>query len=262
MASIQENLDHFFRNGKTLIVPLDHGNAIPVDGLNDPARTIKALHPHVDGFVVNYGMASHFAAQLEGKGVCLRTDVYKPANEDQINSGSYAIYGPSDAQDVGAHAMMNMAYLHHENEQAILEDCAALISEGRDLCVPLIVEALPYGLGQAPHYNVENLSFCARQAAEIGADVVKTAFPTDGTVEDFAKVVDSCFVPVIILGGAAMGDDRGLLQMVANAMQAGAAGVAIGRNVWQHPNPAGIAKAMEAVIHQEASIDDALELVG
>jgi hypothetical protein len=83
---------------------------------------------------------------------------------------------------------------------------------------------------------------------------VKTAFPTGAGADEFGAIVEACFVPVIVLGGAAMGDDRALLEMVRKAIDAGAAGIAVGRNVWQHPHPAKVAKALHAVVH-----DDALE---
>ena len=66
---------------------------------------------------------------------------------------------------------------------------------------------------------------------------------------------------VIILGGAAMGDDAGLLKMVEDAMTAGAAGIAIGRNVWQHRNPALIARSLAGVVHQDMSALEALALM-
>ena len=62
-----------------MILPIDHGTAIPVPGLEDPRELIGALNESVDGYVVNMGVANAFADALEGKGLCFRTDVYKPA---------------------------------------------------------------------------------------------------------------------------------------------------------------------------------------
>jgi len=261
MATKKDNLNCFLRDGRTLIVPIDHGTAIPVPGLESPADLITALSPFADGFVVNYKVASNCAGALSGKGICLRTDVYKPQADGQPDHGSFRVFDASAAAAVGANAMMNMAYLHHPNERAILEDCCSLVAGAQTEGIPLIIEALPYGLGRPDDYTVENIGFAVRQAGEVGADIVKTAFPTGATADDFKAIVDASLVPVIILGGAAMGDDKALLTMVADAIGAGAIGVAIGRNVWQHENPAGIAKAMSAVIHDGASAADALELV-
>jgi DhnA family fructose-bisphosphate aldolase class Ia len=130
-----------------------------------------------------------------------------------------------------------------------------------DVEIPVILEALPYGLGQTERYTVENVRFAVRMAAELGADVVKTVYPVNGSVEDFRSIVEESYVPVIVLGGAAMGDDASLFKMVENAMAAGASGIAVGRNVWQHGNPAAVARSLTAIVHQGANALDALGLM-
>ena len=101
---------------------------------------------------------------------------------------------------------------------------------------------------------MENIGFTIRATAEIGADIVKTAFPTGASMEEFRELVDASFAPVIILGGSAMGDDEALLTMVKKAIDAGAIGIAVGRNVWQHPTPAKIAEALNAIVHDESTV--------
>lgn len=257
----EDRLKTFFPDGRGVILPIDHGTAIPVEGMDDPGALIEACNPFVDGYVVNMGMAKAFGVQLEGKGVCLRTDVYKPAGEGQTDFGSTLTYTAEDALELGADAIMNMFYLHHANEAGLARDVAALVSQGLEAEMPLILESLPYGIGRPEEYTPENIGFAVRMGAELGADVVKTAFPTGGSVDDFKKIVDACFVPVIVLGGAAMGDDEALLKMVSDAMEAGAVGIAVGRNVWQHANPAGIAKALAAVVHEGVGVEAALKAV-
>ncbi len=256
MSQLREDrLASFFPDGKTVIVPIDHGHAIPVPGMEDPGGLIEALNPFADGYVVCLGMGLAFADQLEGKAVCLRTDFYKPDSK----AGAFGVYGAEEALQMGASAMMNMCFPNHENEENIIRDCARVISDGMDAELPVIVEALPYGLGRSQDYTVEHIGFAVRMAAELGADVVKTSFPTDASVDEFKAIVDACFVPVVVLGGAAMGDDEALLTMVSNAMQAGAAGIAVGRNVWQHPEPPKIAKALQAVVHEGAAVEQAMK---
>ena len=79
--SRQDNLNLFFRNGRTVILPIDHGVAIPVPGLADPTSLIERVMPYVDGFVLNLGLALRLGEALEGKGLCLRTDVYNVRTE-------------------------------------------------------------------------------------------------------------------------------------------------------------------------------------
>jgi DhnA family fructose-bisphosphate aldolase class Ia len=87
----------------------------------------------------------------------------------------------------------------------------------------------------------------------LGADWVKTAY-----VGGFAQVIATCYVPVVVLGGPGRADPRATLEMVRAAMDAGAAGATIGRNIWQAANPAGMTAALRAVIHEDAAVDAAM----
>lgn len=260
MSSRQENLEVFFRAGKTVILPIDHGVAIPVPGLEDPFALIERVNSFIDGYVMNLGVAMRAADSLAGKGICLRTDIYNTRMTGE-GAGSIGAFSIDQAEMVGANAVMNMIYPGSPNEKEVFQDCCDLITLSLDSDIPVILEALPHGLGQTDKYTVENVKFAVRLSAELGADVVKTVYPTNGTVEDFKRIVGQCFVPVIVLGGAAMNDDAGLLKMVEDAMTAGAAGIAIGRNVWQHKNPAAIARSLAAIVHEDASALEALALM-
>ncbi len=245
----------FQADGRTLIVPIDHGTAIPVPGLEDMGAVIEALGAYADGFVVNYGVARAFQPQLAGKAVCLRADVYKPSLPGHKNEGAYMTYGATEADAVGAHAVMSMLYPHHENEAQMFRENAALLSECHSAGIPVIIESLPFGLGQTSQYTPEHIGFAVRAAAELGADVVKTAWPGDAMA--FRKIVEACFVPVVVLGGAAS-DETGILTMVEQSLKAGGAGIAIGRNVWQQPNPLQMLRRLQAIVHGGATAVEAL----
>lgn len=247
----------FQSDGRTIIVPIDHGTAVPVPGLERIGDVINVLSEYADGFVVNYGVARAFQPELAGKGICLRADVYKPALPGHTDHGAYITYGATEADTVGAHAVMCMLYPHHPEEERMFRENASLISECQMSGFPVIVEALPYGLGQTDKYTPENIGFAVRASAELGADVVKTAWP--GDADAFAKIVDACFVPVILLGGSAS-DEEGILRIVAESIQAGGAGIAIGRNVWQQPNPLLTLKRLHAIVHGGASVRQAMAL--
>lgn len=253
MKTVAENLARLFHpsvDGKprAVILPMDHGTAIPVPGLSRLDALIESVNAFCDSYVVNYGAAREISGTLKGKGLCLRTDVYKPAHGPNANHGAYRVFGARDALRVGAHAVMNMLYVHHPEEDRIFAEAAALISECHDSGVPVVLESLPFGIGHPADYTPANIAFAVRAAAELGADVVKTAYPGDH--DAFAEIVASCFVPVIVLGGAPRTDERAFLQDVRDAMDAGAAGVAIGRNVWAHPHPARIARSLYEIVHE------------
>lgn len=260
-SSFQAHWGTFFKEGKTVIVPIDHGTVIPVEGLEDPSALVRTLNPFADGYVVNYGLGRACGEALQGKGICFRTDVYKPAYGDNPNTGSTRVFSVEDGFEIGANAVMNMLYTHHAEESRIYRECAALVSECIEAGLPVILEALPFGIGHPGEYTPENIRFAVRCAAELGADVVKTAFPTGATTSDFEAIVDSCFVPVVVLGGASMADDEALFSMVRQSMDAGASGVAVGRNVWQHAEPAKVARSLHAIVHEDASVASALSLM-
>lgn len=247
----------FQSDGRTIIVPIDHGTAIPVPGLEDMGAVIESLSAFADGFVVNYGVARAFQPQLSGKAVCLRADVYKPALSGHADHGAYMTFGAAEADAVGADAVMSMLYPNHPNEAQMFRENAALLSECHSAGFPVIIESLPYGLGQTAHYTPEHIGFAVRAAAELGADVVKTSWP--GDAEAFAKIVEACFVPVIVLGGAAS-DEAGILSIVEQSIKAGGAGIAIGRNVWQQPNPLLTLKRLHAIVHGGATARESLDI--
>jgi len=96
-------------------------------------------------------------------------------------------------------------------------------------------------------------------AAENGADIVKTFYT--GECESFRKVIRSCYVPLLVLGGPKTYGDREFLESIRGAMDAGAAGVVIGRNVWQAASPTGMTQALVALVHHDVSVDDALHIL-
>lgn len=263
MSALQENLSLLFRPAanrtlRTLILPLDHGIAIPVPGLADVANVITQTRPYYDSFVLNYGAARATASAWHGKALCLRTDVYKPHHQGNAPRDTVRVYGAAEAVQLGARSVMNMLYAHHPEEDRLYRETASLIAECHREGVPVILEALPFGLGRPQDYTPENIAFTVRLAAELGADVVKTAYPGDKAA--FADIVRASFVPVIVLGGPPAADERGFLQTVRDALDAGAAGIAIGRNVWAHASPALMARRLHALVHEDASVDQALAL--
>ncbi|CAD7782073.1 3-hydroxy-5-phosphonooxypentane-2,4-dione thiolase [Candidatus Methanoperedenaceae archaeon GB37] len=103
----------------------------------------------------------------------------------------------------------------------------------------------------------DTIAHCARLGAELGADVVKVSYT--GSEETFRKVVEGCPVPVVIAGGPKMNSDREVIEMVKGAIEAGGAGVSIGRNAFQHANPTKIVRAIAQVVHKNVSVEEALK---
>ena len=101
------------------------------------------------------------------------------------------------------------------------------------------------------------VAHAARIGAELGADIIKTNYT--GNIDTFKAVVESCPVPVVIAGGPKCKTQQEILQTTYDSMKAGAAGLSIGRNVFQHENPTLIVKALSAIVHKNATVEQALK---
>jgi len=117
----------------------------------------------------------------------------------------------------------------------------------------------PRGPGIKDRFDVQYVEYAARLGAELGVDLVKTYYT--GSVETFRRVVKACHVPVVAAGGPRKETAKEALEMVKEVMEAGAIGVTIGRNVWAHPDPVGMTKAIRKIVMQNATVTEALKEV-
>ena len=125
--------------------------------------------------------------------------------------------------------------------------------------MPLLAMVYPRGRGIKNEYDTKVVKHAARLGAELGADLVKVSYT--GSPESFREVVEGCFVPVVIAGGPKMETDKDILTMVKGSIEAGGAGVSIGRNAFQHQKPSLIVKAIAGIVHKNATVEEALQIV-
>jgi len=107
--------------------------------------------------------------------------------------------------------------------------------------------------------DVEVVAHAARAGAELGADIIKTNYT--GDIDSFRRVVEGCPVPVVIAGGPKTETDMEFLQMIEGALQAGARGVAIGRNVFQASDPVKMTMAIAAIVNKGKTADEAIKIL-
>ena len=105
--------------------------------------------------------------------------------------------------------------------------------------------------------NVEIVKYCARVGAELGADIFKGYYT--GDPNSFREVVEYCPVPYVLLAGPAAGDVEVFLSFVKEAIDCGAAGVSVGRNVFAHPDPAAMTRALCRIVHEDASVQSVMK---
>ena len=135
-----------------------------------------------------------------------------------------------------------------ENEDRSISNLGRLISEAERYGMPVLAIT---AVGREMARDARYLGLSCRIAAEIGARIVKTYY-----CEDFYKVVESCPVPIVMAGGKKI-DEKDALIMTENAIQEGASGVDMGRNIFQSENPEAMMKAIKTVVHEGATASEA-----
>ncbi|WP_297259644.1 2-amino-3,7-dideoxy-D-threo-hept-6-ulosonate synthase [uncultured Desulfovibrio sp.] len=248
-------------NGRTIIVPMDHGVTIgAVDGLVDMRETVNDMAiGGADAVLMHKGLVrcSHRSA---GKDIGLIVHLSASTALSPMGNTKTLVGTVEEGIKHGADCVSVHVNLGDPNERLMLADLGKVAEACDNWHMPLL--AMVYARGpQVPNsYDPKVVAHCARVGVELGADIVKV--PYTGDIESFADVVGSCCVPVVIAGGELMDSTRQLLQMVHDSVKAGGAGVSIGRNVFQHPRRIELVRAMRAIVHDNADVDHALAIVG
>lgn len=233
--------------GKTVIVPMDHGVSLgPVRGIATINNTIKMISEGGGTcIVVHKGIACQLNQQIMGG---LGLIVHLSASTSLWNEPNRKtlVGDVLDAVRIGADAVSVHVNLGGRYENEMMEQMGEISSQCIELGMPLLAMMYPRGENIKDQYDIESIKKCARIGAELGADIVKTNYT--GDIESFKEVVQGCHVPVVIAGGPKMNSEKELLGMVKGAMAAGAAGISIGRNVFQHDDIAGITKKLAAIV--------------
>lgn len=247
--------------GKTIIVPLDHGVSVgPIPGITDIKSAVaKIAEGGAKAIVEHKGLVG---AGHRGRGSDIGLIIHLSASTalSPYPHSKTLISSVEEAIKLGADAVSIHVNIGDEQEKDMLHDFGCVSYEARNWGMPLLAMMYPRGQKIKNEYDVEVVKHAARVGCEMGADIVKVSYT--GTAETFRQVVEGCTVPVVIAGGAKMDSDRDILEMVKGSIEAGGAGVSIGRNVFQHKNPSLMVKAMAKIIFENSSVDDALKILG
>ena len=250
----------FAADGRAVIIALDHTAYFgPMAGLERPGEMLRTIvEAGADAVLTTAGIAARFGDCLGRAGLILRADGGSTMRDPQP-AGLRQVVSVERALRLGADALVCMGMIGFPDESASLRVLTNLADECGRWGLLLLAEMLVQGRGgEKP--TVEDVAFAARVGAELGADFIKTSYI--GPPETYRAVTEVCYAPLVVLGGEKASDDQGVLESVAGALEAGAVGVAIGRNVWQHPDPAGMVRALVALVHGGATVDEALEAFG
>ena len=225
----------FASDGRALIVAMDHAGYLgPVQGLIDPVATVRAVVAGgADAVMTTLGTAHRILDTLDGRGLVLSVDLHAPDPHAVVEN----------AIALGADSVKTLAYWGADDH--------GMRNLGRYgvLCdrwgLPFQAEMIPFGFSATDKHTPENIAIAARIGAECGADYVKVQYT--GDPDSFRQVVEGAGVPVIILGGAK--SEKSIVGQVNDAIRAGAAGIAFGRNVWSTADPEAAVRGLAAAIH-------------
>jgi predicted phospho-2-dehydro-3-deoxyheptonate aldolase len=246
------------QDNRTVIVPMDHGVTIgPVQGIVNMQQIInQLLKGEVDAVLVHKGIAKHMDAGNAGLIVMLSGMSNLSPN---VNS-KVQVCSVKEAIRLGADAVSVHVNIGAQDEDKMLINLGKVADECDLYGLPLLAMMYPRGPKIQNEHAVEMVAHAARIGAELGADIIKANFTGSG--DTFKHVVESCPVPVVIAGGPKCGSSQEVLQTTHDAVKAGAAGLSVGRNVFQHENPTLMVKALGAIVHSGVSVEQALKILG
>ncbi|RMD54776.1 MAG: fructose-bisphosphate aldolase [Nitrospirae bacterium] len=248
-------------SGRTIIVPMDHGVSVgPIEGLIDMKKVINAVADGgANAVIIHKGLikASH---RKYGKDVGLIIHMSASTSLSIYPNAKTIVCTVEEALKLGADAVSIHINIGDEMEHIMLKDMGSISRLTNEWGIPLVAMVYPRGKKVKDEYDVNVVKHAARVGAELGADIIKVSYT--GTPESFRKVVEGCYpVPVVIAGGPKMDSDRDILNMVGGAIEAGCSGVSIGRNIFQHKNPEQIVRAISKIVHENSSVEEALEFL-
>jgi len=245
--------------GKTVIVPMDHGVSMgPIEGIIDLPKTINEVaEGGANAVVLHKGMVG-FGHRGYGKDVGLILHLSASTSLGPDPNEKVLVASVEEAIKLGADAVSIHVNIGSNTETAQLKRLGEISRCCREWGMPLLAMMYPRGEG-INQFDEKAVALAARVGAELGADIVKTNFT--GSVESFRRVVEGCPVPVVVAGGEKMDSNEDILKMVEMAVEAGAAGVAIGRNIFQAESPRLMTKAISMIVHDNVGWEEALEIL-
>jgi fructose-bisphosphate aldolase/2-amino-3,7-dideoxy-D-threo-hept-6-ulosonate synthase len=242
-------------SGNFVTVPMDHGVTIgPVKGLNRIHETIDDIgRGGGDSVLVHKGVVEHsFEKVNQDLGVIVHLNAATSVGPDPNNK--VVVGDVKRAVRLGADAVSVHINVGSETESHQLEDLGRVADKCDEYGMPLL--AMTYVRGPDIEANVENVAHATRLGAELGADVVKTSYT--GNPDEYERVIDGCPVPVVIAGGPKAETKREVLGDIRDAMDAGARGIAMGRNIFQQKDVEAMTRAVSRVVHDGDSVEEAL----
>jgi fructose-bisphosphate aldolase/2-amino-3,7-dideoxy-D-threo-hept-6-ulosonate synthase len=237
-------------SGNIVVIPMDHGISIgPVKGLVNLSDMVnKVAAGGANAVLMQKGMVP-YGHRGYGRDIGLIVHMSASTALGPDPNDKVLVCSVEEALKVGADAVSVHVNIGSETEANQLQTLGTIAERCTMWGMPLLAMMYPRGAKVTDQYAEEFVAHAARAGAELGADMIKTNYT--GDPDSFGRVVESCKVET----------DAELLQMISDAIAAGARGVAIGRNVFQHDKPTHIVRAIARIVHENTSVNEALKEV-
>jgi len=250
---MRNRLARLFRpdSGRTVMLAIDHGYFQgPTSGLERVDLTIVPIAPYADALMLTRGMLRSTIPAAHRGGIVIRASG-GPSILKELSDERTAL-DLDDAVRMNAHAVAVQVFVGGEHETQSVQNMTRLVDAGYRVGVPVIgVTAVGRELVRDDRY----LGLATRMCAELGAQVVKTYYCETG----FGRVTAGCPVPIVMAGGKKL-PELEALTMAYRAIEEGAAGVDMGRNIFQSASPSGMIQAVNKVVHEAMKPKEALEV--
>jgi class I fructose-bisphosphate aldolase len=239
---------------------MDHGTTVgPLPGIVNMRAAVAAVVEGGANAVLMHKGVPRCCHRTQGRDVGLIVHLSASTSLSPLPNAKTLVCTVEEALRLGADAVSLHVNLGDESEAKMLEEFGQVTSSAQSWGVPVLAMVYARGPKVRSEYDVDVVAHCARVGVELGADVVKV--PYTGDPESFSRVVDACCVPVVIAGGPKLDSTRDFLVMVRDSIEAGGAGLSVGRNIFQHSRPDLLTRALSRVVHEDAGVDEALELL-
>ncbi len=239
------------KTGKAVIVAMDHCPAIgPCQGMIDPVETVRKIcQGRPDTLFMHRGNLSRVYRMLAEARIPFLLSISTATTLGPEPDRVYLVDTVEYAARIGASGVSMRTFVGSQYEREMIGNVGKISAECEQHGLLLMAMMYPYGFDN--DFDPKHVKHAARIGAELGADIVKTYYT--GSPETFTEVTDSCPAPVVMSGGPKTDTEIEFLGTLKGAIDGGAIGVAVGRNVWQHPDPAHMLEAIKAVVHEGAA---------
>jgi putative autoinducer-2 (AI-2) aldolase len=238
-------------DGKCVMLAVDHGYFLgPTEKLENPRNTIKPLLPFADSIMLTRGILRTSVSPKTNVPIVLRVSGGSSIIGEDLSKESIVV-SIDEAIRLNVSCLALSIFVGSKFESQTLSNLSKLVDEGEQYGIPVLAVT---AVGKEMARDARYLGLACRIASELGAHVVKTYH-----CKDFTKVVDSCPIPIIIAGGKKL-PEKEALELTFNAINDGAVGVDMGRNIWQSDHPVAMIKAVKSIVHENYNIAEAYEM--